>query len=90
MNHCDPDPGESTGPAEHRNSFDDPGSNQVNCIVPRPITMVAQSGGEVTRLLDRRLVECLPAIDAALALAWPRFGEARLFAIRARRARWLP
>ena len=29
------------------------------------ITMVAQSGGEVNRLLDRRLVECLPATDAA-------------------------
>ena len=27
--------------------------------------MVAQSGGEVNRLLDRRLVECLPATDAA-------------------------
>ncbi len=27
--------------------------------------MVAQSGGEVNRLLDRRLVECLPAADAA-------------------------
>jgi len=26
--------------------------------------MVAQSGGEVNRLLDRRLVEGLPAIDA--------------------------
>ena len=27
--------------------------------------MVAQSGGEVNRLLDRRLVQRLPAIDAA-------------------------
>jgi len=27
--------------------------------------MVAQSGGEVNRRLDRRLVECLPATDAA-------------------------
>ena len=27
--------------------------------------MVAQSGGEVNRLVDRRLVECLPATDAA-------------------------
>ena len=34
-------------------------------IMPDPITMVAQSGGGVNRLLERRLVQRFPAIDAA-------------------------